>query len=145
MSVIGPTKPSARRPLCSFVRLAYIKHQYMGDTIHLCLGVSCQPRQWTRNRHAPRQVRDDSLSCLNGGGIQEHNRVDARCCPVPWVFMIFDRCRNKGAEGYPIQFKPHGILESLHTWMIKKGTNKNSKLDIGTKYNRSVHSAVPDG
>ena len=72
-----PTKPSARRRLCSFVRIAYIKHQYMGDTIHLCHGVPCQPRQWTWNRHAPRQVRGDSMSCPNDGGRDEHNRLRA--------------------------------------------------------------------
>ena len=49
----------------------------MGDTIHLCHGVPCQPRQWTWNRHAPRQVRDDSLSCPNDGGMNEHNRLRA--------------------------------------------------------------------
>jgi hypothetical protein len=70
-------KPKVQNQRRARPRIVFI-HLYIGDTIHLCLGVPCQPRQWTRNRHAPRQVRDDSASCLNDGGIQEHNRVEAR-------------------------------------------------------------------
>ena len=72
--------PPKSRPTPCAASIVLI-HLYIGDTIHLCLGVPCQPRQWTRNRHAPRQVRDDSMSCLNDGGIRDHNRVDARRRP----------------------------------------------------------------
>ena len=118
--------PPKSRPTPCTASIVLI-HLYIGDTIRPCLGVPCQPRQWTRNRHAPRQVRDDSVSCLNDGGIQEHNRVDARRLPVPWF-----------------------LWSSWYYWIAphiddKKGTNKNSKVDIGTKYNRSEHSAGPDG
>ena len=83
MLVAGARKTLGANQRRARPRIVFI-HLYIGDTIHLCLGVPCQPRQWTRNRHAPRQVRDDSVSCLNDGGIQEHNRVDARRLPVPW-------------------------------------------------------------
>ena len=80
------------------------------------------------------------------GIVTLHDRYVTIPCPALMTGVYKNTIESMhGVDLHLGFYDPHGILESLHTWMIKKGTNKNSKLDIGTKYNRSVHSAGPDG